>query len=293
MNSAQIKSFLAAAQWLNFTLAAEKLYISQPVLSRNIAALESELDILLFSRTNNTVQLTPGGEIVYQWLRESQVIQNDVLLKARQANALTHGELRVGFVTTELPTDRESTALLEFQRRYPATQLTIARHSAQELIRQITDHALDVGIMLETPLTRDLRLLTEEVAQVEQCLLVSKGHPLAEYDPISLRAFANDVFISVKPKYSPVITSRICEICGTVGFIPRIREMDSTTEQLAQIEAQRGVTPVPSTHISRSHPLVRQLRLKESFPMRLICCWEKLNPNPNIARFLAVLRESN
>lgn len=292
MNSSQIKSFLTAAECLNFTQAADKLYISQPVLSRNIAALENELDVLLFTRTNNAVQLTPAGEIIYRWLRESQVLQNDVLLQARQANALPRGELRIGFVLTEVPTQRESSALVEFQKRHPETQLTIFRCSALEIIRQLTDHSIDIGIMLDSPLNRDLRLEIEEIAEVEQCLLVSKAHPLAEYDPISLRAFANDVFISVKTEYSPVITSRIHELCGAVGFIPRIREADSTIEQLAQVEAQQGVTPVPSTHISQSHPLVRQLRLKEGFTMHLVCCWDRLNTNPSIEQFLTVLRET-
>ena len=49
MNTAQVKCFLMAAECLNFTAAAEKLYISQPVLSRNIAALEDELGVLLLS----------------------------------------------------------------------------------------------------------------------------------------------------------------------------------------------------------------------------------------------------
>lgn len=293
MNTAQVKCFLTAAECLNFTAAAEKLYISQPVLSRNIAALEDELGVLLFVRSNNTVRLTPGGTVIYQWLKENQISRNDALMRAKRENMQPKGELRIGFVTTEVTTEREARAILEFQRQYPETRLTIFHGSAQECTRQLTEHSIDVATMVDSRLNHDERLCSVEVARDNQCIAVSKAHPLAEFEPISLRAFASEVFISLKPEYSPVMTDRIRALCGAVGFVPRILEVDNAFEQLDQVEAQRGVALVPDNHVSKSSPLVRQLRLKEDFPLRLVCVWDRLNTNPSIEKYLEILKETN
>ena len=71
MNSMQIRCFLNAAQCLNFTFAASKLYVTQSTLSKNIAALEQELGVQLFIRDYRNTQLTPGGEILYRGLSEA------------------------------------------------------------------------------------------------------------------------------------------------------------------------------------------------------------------------------
>ena len=64
MNFSQIKCFLAAADCLSFTKAAERLYLSQPVLSRQIASMEDELGIELFIREKKSIRLTPAGEVM-------------------------------------------------------------------------------------------------------------------------------------------------------------------------------------------------------------------------------------
>ena len=64
MNFSQIKCFLAAAECLSFTRAADRLYLSQPVLSRQIASMEDELGIELFIREKKSIRLTPAGEVL-------------------------------------------------------------------------------------------------------------------------------------------------------------------------------------------------------------------------------------
>lgn len=61
MTITQIKYFITAAKCLNFTKAASKLYITQPALSRQISAIEEELNVQLFVRNNRSVKLTPAG----------------------------------------------------------------------------------------------------------------------------------------------------------------------------------------------------------------------------------------
>lgn len=289
MNTSQQKSFIAAAECLNFTMAAEKLYISQPVLSRNIAALEAELGVLLFVRSSNTVRLTPGGEIMYQWMKEHQFSLSDAVMQAKQANQEPQGELRIGFVNTEVVQERESNAILAFKKRYPEVKLTISRHIARELTEKLMDRSIDIAAMIDTELSRDVRFASVETARINSCVAVSCAHPLAELGPISLRAFSNETFISVDPQQAPTMSKLVTQVCGAAGFVPRIREVGSTDEQLAMVEAQRGVALVAENHISATSPLVRLISIKEEFPLRFVCLWDKLNENPSIEHYLELM----
>ena len=68
MNMIQMKYFITAAKCLNFTKAADKLFITQPALSRQIASMEAELNMQLFIRRQKSVQLTPAGAFLYDKL---------------------------------------------------------------------------------------------------------------------------------------------------------------------------------------------------------------------------------
>jgi len=69
IDSVQIECFVAASKYLNFSRAANSLYISQPVLSRRIARLEQELDVTLFDRTGRTLKLTDAGRKPQRFFR--------------------------------------------------------------------------------------------------------------------------------------------------------------------------------------------------------------------------------
>jgi DNA-binding transcriptional LysR family regulator len=88
MNFSQIKCFLAAADCLSFTKAADRLYLSQPVLSRQIASMEDELGMELFVREKKSVRLTPAGEVLSEGLRQ---LANDYQALLDRANAMHMG----------------------------------------------------------------------------------------------------------------------------------------------------------------------------------------------------------
>lgn len=73
MNHIQIKCFLEIVNENNFTKAASKLFITQPAISRYIAALENELGFCLFDRTNKHVKLTEVGELYYDFFRRFEI----------------------------------------------------------------------------------------------------------------------------------------------------------------------------------------------------------------------------
>ena len=101
MNFSQIKCFLAASECLNFTKAAERLYLSQPVLSRQIAAMEDELGIELFIREKKTVRLTAAGEVMAEGLRKLAGDYSDLVEKASALHKGFAGTLNIGIYNYE------------------------------------------------------------------------------------------------------------------------------------------------------------------------------------------------
>ena len=85
MNDMQVKCFLAAAKFENFTKAAENLYLSQPVLGRHISNLETELGFLLFVRERKSVKLTENGRIFEKFLLACERNYN-IAMEAIQTN---------------------------------------------------------------------------------------------------------------------------------------------------------------------------------------------------------------
>lgn len=91
MNTVQMEYFIKAAQLLNFTEAAEQLYVTQPSLSRQIIAIENELNMQLFIRKNNTVQLTQAGNVLYQGLKKVHKSYMDTVSAAKQQTVVLLG----------------------------------------------------------------------------------------------------------------------------------------------------------------------------------------------------------
>lgn len=290
MNSTQQQCFMKSAELLNFSAAAEQLYISQPALSRNIAALENELELMLFSRRNNVLKLTPGGEIVYHWMRRSESSMHAMLRKAKEANAEPLGELRVGFVRTELPSPRDTHTIVRFRKKYPHVNLTISHFRAQEIIRRLAEHTIDVAIMIGSAAYGDARLQYFESAKYRRCIALPISHPLAGRDRVSLTAFAEDTFITVARDASPTMSRMVETVCGSVGFLPRMSSVKNTDEQLSTLEAGNGVALLIDNHAAKLNPLLRFIPLEEDFPVSLLCVWDRLNQNPSLRDYLDIYK---
>ncbi len=288
MTTTQQQCFMEAAESLNFTQAAEKLYISQPALSRNIAALEEELELLLFIRRNNVLSLTPGGAIIYQWMKQSQAGLAAALREAHRANEKDQGELRLGIVRTELASEKDTRAIAAFRRAHPEVKLSVNHYPAQDIICHLTDNSIDIAIMIGSAVYGDARLQYLESAAYRRCIAVPVSHPLAEREEVSLAEFRDDTFISVTRESSPTMSRMVESVCGSVGFRPRILEQSDTREQIAQVESGLGVALLVENHFACVNPLLRFLRLKEDFPVSLICVWDRLNRNPAVKEYLEI-----
>src|ERR1700690_3334439 len=124
MELRQLTYFVAVAQKLNFSRAAEELPVSQPGLSQQIRVLEKELGVQLFDRVGKRVALTRAGELLlphaYHILAEVETARNEV----RETSQLSRGTASLGAPPT-VSTHFLPGRLTRFRRRYPGLEVTL------------------------------------------------------------------------------------------------------------------------------------------------------------------------
>ncbi len=284
--------FLTAAECLNFTAAAEKLYMSQSSLSRKVAALEESLGVKLFNRENNVLSLTPGGEIIYQWMKKDKLVREMAVQAALEANAEPRRQLRIGTVKTEVPSERMARAFSAYFDLHPNVELSLQEHHAKTNIRLLREGELDIAFLMNVHGSELNGLEIVENKQYERVVLVPFSHPLARVGVASLLDFKIDTFISLQKDVSPTMTANVHRICAECGFQPDIYEAKTSREMLELVVGGRGVALVPENHRCVSDPLYRAVRLKEKPGVGAICVWKADNPNPCLAEFMEVFRST-
>jgi LysR family hydrogen peroxide-inducible transcriptional activator len=153
MTITQLKYVLAVAEYKNFTLAADKCFVTQPTLSMQIQKIEDELSIQIFDRTKKPIQLTDiGQKIVTQAksiVNEADRIQDIV----EQQKGLIGGEFRLGIIPTIMPTLLPM-FLNNFIKKYPKVKLIIEELNTAEIITKLNNGHLDAAIAA-TPLQEE------------------------------------------------------------------------------------------------------------------------------------------
>lgn len=153
MTITQLKYVLAVAEHKNFTLAAEKCFVTQPTLSMQIQKIEEELNIQIFDRTKKPIQLTDiGQKIVNQAkniVNEADRIQDIV----EQQKGFIGGEFRLGIIPTIMPTLLPM-FLNNFIKKHPKVKLIIEELNTEEIITKLNNGHLDAAIAA-TPLMEE------------------------------------------------------------------------------------------------------------------------------------------
>ncbi|WP_394759101.1 LysR substrate-binding domain-containing protein [Flavobacterium sp.] len=153
MTITQLQYVLAVAEHKNFTLAAEKCFVTQPTLSMQIQKVEEELSILIFDRSKKPIQLTDiGQKIVAQAkniVNEADRMRDIVDLQ----KGFIGGEFRLGIIPTIMPTLLPM-FLNNFIKKYPKVKLIIEELNTAEIIKKLNNGQLDAAIAA-TPLQEE------------------------------------------------------------------------------------------------------------------------------------------
>ena len=183
MELRQLKYFVKSAEYLNFSVAAKHLYITQSTLSQQIKQLEFELGFELFLRNSRHISLTEAGEEFLPFARRTIQDAEDGVQRLHDLQHVKAGKLRVG-VTYSLSTVLTE-GVLEFMKVYPGIKLEVCYKTVNELLVLLKENQLDFILsykpLFDAPDVESMPLFGNALAVV-----VSKEHPLAVRKNITL-----------------------------------------------------------------------------------------------------------
>jgi DNA-binding transcriptional LysR family regulator len=197
MTDLQIDYFMAVARNGSFVKASERLYVSQPAISRQIATLEGELGVTLFDRTKRTIRLTSAGELFYKFFQDYKNGLSTTKYHAKILNDKIEGAFRVGYLEGWALPDFFPLFLSALNRQFPAIQIFLYAWNLRELAEELEGGSLDIIIYPDlldpVPLAFSVRQLTE----IPLIMIYSRDLPQAKLKNPRIEDFRGRAFLSV------------------------------------------------------------------------------------------------
>jgi DNA-binding transcriptional LysR family regulator len=215
-----LRYFVAVAEELNFSRAAQRLHMAQPPLSVAIRQLEQELGATLFTRSTREVALTEQGRAFLDGARRTLAEADRAVASAKRAAAGDLGRLRVAFSWSAryetLPTLGQA-----FRASHPDVELLTQEMWNAHMPSALRSGTVDVAVALCPEPAAEL---VEEVIRAEPIVAVlGAGHPLAGEDAIPLSALAAEPFVFFPRELAPRLHDVLVATCRRAGFEPELR----------------------------------------------------------------------
>lgn len=184
MELRQLKYFAAVAKYLNFSEAADHLYVTQGTLSQQIKQLEDELGVSLFHRTSRSVVLTDAGEEMLPLANKVLESAYDCHLKISDLKNVLTGTLNIGLTSSfkELATD----TMRSFLKAYPGVKMTVHSKTANELLGMLERREIDLMLAFK-PTAKYDEVESEPLFESVLSVIMRKGHPLSDRKSLSLK----------------------------------------------------------------------------------------------------------
>lgn len=243
----ELECFIAVAEELSFTRAAERLRLAQPPLSRHIKALEGKLEVMLLERSRRHVALTAAG---LAFLTEAR----DILLRLRRAGELAkrtaRGEtdqVKVGFVSAVLSPELVE-VFTRFGKRYPHIRMQLYDLLPSEQIDALVRGEIEVGFIGVAPEKLPPGVEVTRWREEELLIFLPPNHALAAREEVKLAELVDESFVMIAPEAAPAYHTHLHRCCLEAGFHPRIVQEAKRAQAVAALTvAGAGVAILPAS----------------------------------------------
>ena len=292
MNLMRIKYFVEVAKWGSFSKAAQMLYVSQPNLSRQIALMEQEVGFELFHRNGKNIQLTRAGEYLYSQLRDLPEMTERAIAHAESISRREECSISIGVLEGQDVNAFLSDRINNLRQQEPNLLVELERNSFRNLRQGLDRGTYDVLFTLEFELEGHDDWNSVILFQQPGAIVLSRSHPLADRDDLTIEDFRNEPFVVISRENSPGGHDLLLKQCAECGFTPNIVRETATTESLFLcVEMGMGIAILDrNTRLERNDTL-RIIDIPGSRAAGLVAVWRKDNRNPMVPALIHALTE--
>jgi len=286
-----LRYFLALAEHLHFAKAAAIVNVTQPSLSRQIAALEDELGCELFVRNSRSVSLTAAG---LELQRSAQKVVDSLNGAIRTTQAVARGErgeLKIAF-TSMIAWTAFPTLVRRYSVQYPNVGINLTEMLPNDLIQSVRTGESDLCLAFRTEVSQPL---SYEALQSEKlCIALPADHPHAGKKRLNLSLLKGEPFILSPRTIAPTLHDAIMSLCHAAGFEPQVRMHTHLQGTIVNLVAEGlGVSVVPQAMAKSGMQGVAFISLPESSAMEMGIVWSQENQNPCLMGFLEIAGKPN
>ncbi len=287
MNDLQIEYFLSAAQNLSFTKTANEKFVSQPAVSKQISALENELEVKLFEVGYKSIKLTKAGEIYYDYFKKHYA-QLEVMKEKLKSN-LRNDEhtIRVGCGSGWTLMDILPNIVEELKEEYGNVRVILENCAFSEISHSLLEHEVDIGITLGNDALALPSLETHTLVDLPRVIIYSSKLDIARESELTPIDFKNEYFLVPRSQRSTYIFDLVKSFCEPYGFTPDVCEVRNTESLLNAVISGLGVAIVDYWTYLTIQNVCNAVYIdsRESVSVS----WRKNNNNPLIESFLKSL----
>lgn len=277
----KLRYFVAVAEQLHFGRAAQTLHIAQPVLSRQIRALEDELKVQLFVRDRRATELTAAGR---QLLTDARpLLASAEALRRRVVRTAKGATFTVGFVPGLIVTQ----AVRRMQDSHPGLTVDVVRLAFDDQTAAIHDGRIDVGYVRLPIDPRGLKIVS--LLDEPRVAVVPAEHRLAVKDEISIADLADEHLLQ-NPDAVPEWRDIATELRTGPKAVPALRSVE---EKLEHVAAGHGIVIVPlSTATFYTRRDVTHIAVSDLGPSQVCLAWDSTRRSTLIQDFATIATDT-
>jgi len=246
MELRQLRYFIAVAERLSFSRAAEQLHVTVPPLSRQIRQLEDEFNVPLFVRDRRHVALTDAGRALLREARALVVQSAHVSDSVRLAKCGEAGLVKIG-IAPGLG-ERLSRVLVDHAKHHPAVEVQCQEMFSGLQSKPLLDGELDISLVrsvLESAQARSEVLFEERFA-----VHVSRMSPLARHRSLHIKDLAGETLLLPDRQYGPAVYDKTLELYAEAGISPNVLQVPlapspNSDNQIVLVACRKGIFILP------------------------------------------------
>ena len=291
MELRHLRYFVAVAEALSFTKAAEKLRLAQPSLTRQVRNLEDEIGVRLLDRSNNRVALTEEG---HRFLFDSKKVLSMCAENVAAVQRMNRGEssqLNIGYIAN-LHYGLLPATLGAFRKLCPLVALNLFDMSSSGQLDALAGRKIDLGFIGLRPASPDHDLLSECVGFDTILAALPSRHPLAGKSKVKLADLAPQFFIGMSAKTHPGAREWLLETCQHAGFAAKIlQEADGEPTAIKFVADGLGVALIPEQVTELPHEGVVFSPLSPPLRRESTIAWRADNPSKPLQDYIQIVKD--